>query len=103
HYSVYEDAHGTHIFATDDLNLLHYAERLALAGVKRWKLDGLFTPGKAFVDIARLFVEARDAIEAGRWSDDWAASQNSRIHELHPVNRTLGDGYFSKQIPSKEA
>lgn len=31
---------------------------------RTWKLDGLYTPGENFVAIARLFAEAKAALEA---------------------------------------
>lgn len=59
HYSIYEDQHGTHIFADNDLNLIKELAELNQAGYQTWKLDGLFTPGADFVAIAKTFAHAK--------------------------------------------
>lgn len=97
HYSIYEDRNGTHIFATDDVNLVPYLGELAEAGLRVWKMDGIFTRGETFVNIAGLLAEARRAIEAGQWTAETAASLNERIKDLHPKERSLGEGFFTKQ------
>src|SRR5699024_8457688 len=56
HYSIYEDINGTHVFATDDVNLMEQLDKLVDINFTHWKLDGIFTPGEAFVDIASLFI-----------------------------------------------
>lgn len=94
HYSVYEDAHGTHIFATDDINLMEYLYALVKAGLTQWKLDGIFTKGEAFVQIAQLFVEAKQAIIAGEWTGELANRLNEQVLQLHPVERTFNQGFF---------
>ena len=96
HYSIYEDVNGTHIFATDDLNLMPYLGELSEAGVKWWKLDGLFTGGDRFVTIARLFAEARQAIQEGRWTTERMESLNRQLVALHPKERSLSEGFFLK-------
>ncbi|MFD2114249.1 peptidase U32 family protein [Paenibacillus yanchengensis] len=94
HYSIYEDAHGTHIFATDDINLMEHLYELAMAGLVQWKLDGIFTKGDAFVRIAKLFVEAKQAIIAGQWTGELASRLNEQVLQLHPVERTVNEGFF---------
>jgi hypothetical protein len=42
-----------------------------------WKLDGLYTPGENFVAIARLFAEAKAALEAGTWSESLLSCSSS--------------------------
>jgi len=96
HYSIYEDAHGTHIFAADDLNLMPYLGDLSEAGVAWWKLDGIFTGGDCFVSIARLFAEARQAIQEGRWTTERMESLNRQLITLHPKERSLSEGFFLK-------
>lgn len=93
-YSIYEDEHGTHIFAAEDINLLPRLGELAEAGVTRWKLDGLFVRGDGFVGIARLFIEAKQAILEGEWSDEFAGRLNRQLAALQPAERPLGAGFF---------
>ena len=61
HYSIYEDSHGTHIFANNDVNLMNELTNLYDHHYRTWKLDGLYTPGENFVAIAPLFAEAKAA------------------------------------------
>lgn len=96
HYSIYEDRNGTHIFATDDVNLLPQLEKLVVAGLTQWKLDGIFTKGQSFVDIASLFVEARRAFMDQCWTEDVQDRLNSRLLALHPVERSVDEGFFLK-------
>lgn len=96
HYSVYEDVNGTHIFANDDVNLMVHLEKLFEAGLRQWKLDGIFTKGQAFIDIAALFVEAKQALESGNWTEEIATILNERLVKLHPAERTLDEGFFLK-------
>ena len=96
HYSIYEDAQGTHIFATDDINLALHVNDLAEAGLTKWKLDGIYTRGKEFVQIAELFVEAKNAIITGTWTEQLAHKLNDKVCELHPPKRTLNEGFFLK-------
>ena len=63
-------------------------------GFFHWKLEGLYTPGHNFVEIAKIFVEARDLIEAGKFSSDQAFVLDEAIHKLHPKNRFLDTGFY---------
>ncbi len=59
-----------------------------------WKLDGLFTPGEKFVNITRLFAEAKKQILEGSWDQEKAEKMTSEISKLHPENRELDTGFF---------
>lgn len=96
HYSVYEDVNGTHIFANDDINLMPHLEKMFKTGLTQWKLDGIFTKGQALIDIAALFVEAKQALESGTWTEGLATTLNDRLVKLHPTERTLDEGFFLK-------
>lgn len=96
HYSIYEDINGTHIFATNDLNLVSELEKLVQIGLTQWKLDGIFTPGQDFVEIAKLFVAAKEALLAGTWNDSLMEELNQKIMALHPEKRELDEGFFVK-------
>lgn len=96
HYSIYEDCNGTHIFANDDVNLLPQLDKLVAAGLTQWKLDGIFTKGKSFVDIAGLFVEAKQAFKEQRWTEDVQEQLNNRLLTLHPQERSVDEGFFLK-------
>lgn len=94
HYSIYEDQHGTHIFADNDLNLIQELAELAQAGYQTWKLDGLFTPGADFTAIARVFAEAKGAIEKGTWNEAEAIRAQQEIQKYHPVGRGMDTGFY---------
>lgn len=96
HYSVYEDQNGTHIFATDDINLMPQLPKLIDIGLTQWKLDGIFTPGDTFVQVAACFVEAKKAFETNVWTDELHEQLNKKIVSLHPEERTLSEGFFLK-------
>ncbi|WP_203248590.1 peptidase U32 family protein [Sporosarcina beigongshangi] len=96
HYSIYEDCNGTHIFATNDVNLLPQLDKLVAAGLTQWKLDGIFTKGQSFVDIAGLFVEARRTFLERCWTEGVQEQLNSRLLALHPAERSVDEGFFLK-------
>lgn len=95
HYSIYEDSHGTHIFADNDVNLMEELDKLAQANYKKWKLDGLYAPGDNFVQVAKLFAEAKEKIQQGLWTADQAKTATDKIQLLHPENRGLDIGFFN--------
>ncbi|MGX7418311.1 peptidase U32 family protein [Carnobacterium gallinarum] len=94
HYSIYEDLNGTHIFATNDLNLLPELEKLQELGLTQWKLDGIFTAGENFVEIAKIFIAAKEALLAGTWSPELMEQFTQQVIDLHPANRELDEGFF---------
>lgn len=94
HYSIYEDKHGTHIFINNDISMMTKLLELANNGFNRWKLDGIYCPRDDFVEIVRCFVEARDLIEKGQFSQDQAFVLEERIRQYHPKNRGLDTGFY---------
>lgn len=94
HYSIYEDQHGTHIFADNDLNLIKELSELNQAGYQTWKLDGLFTPGANFVAIAKVFAEAKASIETNSWDDAMVENAQQEIQKYHPVGRGMDTGFY---------
>lgn len=94
HYSVYEDSHGTHIFADSDVNLMSELDKLADLSYNHWKLDGIYTPGETFVDISKLFIEAKRLIEVGQWTVVEAERLDQLVKEKHPAERSLDTGFF---------
>lgn len=94
HHSVYEDNHGTHIFANNDLDMMPKLIELVEHGYDHWKLDGIYCPGDNFVAITEYFVKARDLMEKGEFSQDQAFLFDEGIRKLHPVNRGLGTGFY---------
>ncbi|OJG83632.1 peptidase U32 [Enterococcus ratti] len=94
HYSIYEDSHGTHIFASNDINLSKELGLLYQHHFCTWKLDGLFTPGENFVYITKEFVKAKNHILTGSWNEEYAQILCKKISELHPKNRELDTGFF---------
>lgn len=94
HYSIFEDDHGTHIFATNDLSLMNELGELTQAGFTTWKLDGIFTPGADFVAITDLFYQAKVAIEAGQWTEELAQELAQAVASRHPQGRGLDTGFY---------
>jgi collagenase-like PrtC family protease len=94
HYSIYEDSHGTHIFADNDVNLINELEQLNEFHYTKWKLDGIYAPGENFVEVAKIFVAAKEQLEAGTWTSAEAQKVSEQIKALHPVNRGLDVGFF---------
>ena len=94
HYSIFEDNHGTHIFANNDLDLMTKLLELVEHGFTHWKLEGIYTPGHNFVEIAKLFIQARDLILAGKFTHDQAFLLDEAVHRYHPRNRFLDTGFY---------
>lgn len=94
HYSIYEDQHGTHIFADNDLNLISEVAELNQTGYQTWKLDGLFTPGANFVAIAKIFVSAKAALETNSWDEAAAVDAQKEIKKYHPAGRGMDTGFY---------
>lgn len=94
HYSIFEDKHGTHIFANNDLDLMTKLSQLVEHGFTHWKLEGLYTPGQNFVEIAKLFIQARQLLEKGEFSHDQAFLLDEQVHRYHPKNRFLDTGFY---------
>ena len=94
HYSIFEDNHGTHIYANNDLSLIKELHELAETNLTTWKLDGMFTPGEDFVAIAKLFNQARQAIENDQWTAELAEELSQKVIERHPKNRGLDTGFY---------
>lgn len=94
HYSIYEDQHGTHIFANDDVDLMQELAQLAENNFQTWKLDGIYTAGEDFVAAAKLFVAAKEAIEKNNWSVELALAQDAALRKIHPAQRGLDTGFY---------
>jgi len=94
HYSIFEDNHGTHIFANNDLDLMTKLPELVEHGFTHWKLEGLYTPGQDFVEIAKLFIQARSLIQEGSFTHDQAFLLDEQVRKLHPKNRFLDTGFY---------
>ena len=94
HYSIYEDSHGTHIFASDDVDMMTELATLCDLGYTHWKLDGIYTPGDTFVKIAERFIQAKKLLEAGGITPIQAFVLDEEIRSLHPTGRTLGHGFY---------
>lgn len=94
HYSVYEDLHGTHIFADNDVNLITELDKLVDLGYEHWKLDGIYLSGPDFVEMAKVFVQAKAAFGTNQWTPDLATALLTRVHQFHPSERGLDTGFF---------
>lgn len=94
HYSIYEDEHGTHIFATNDVDLMLELKELETIGLTHWKLDGIYTPGQSYVEIVSLFIQAKELILADKWTVEEAEKLNEQVKSLHPKERSLDTGFY---------
>lgn len=95
-YSIYEDQHGTHIFARKDINLLPHLDKLYNSKLLKWKLDGLFTEEEEFLLITEQFVQAKDALLNNKWSEQLAKQLNDQLMKYQPSVRGLDSGFFLK-------
>lgn len=96
HYSIYQDMNGTHIFASNDLNLILQLKDLTEMGAKQLKLDGLFTDAEAFVEIVDIFHQQVEAIQKGTWTEEGAKEANRRLNAYHRANRAFDTGFYYK-------
>lgn len=94
HYSIYEDNHGTHIFANNDVNMLLELEALTKIGLTHWKLEGIYTPGQDYVDIVSYFAKAKNHLMQQDWTLDVATELNELVKEKHPNKRGLDTGFY---------
>lgn len=94
HYSIFEDSHGTHIFANNDVCLISELKTLTDIGMRTWKLDGIYTRGDAFIDITKIFAQAKEAILTNNWQSISVANWEHAIHQLHPQNRGIDKGFY---------
>ena len=94
HYSIYEDEHGTHIFANNDVNLMLELEELKKIGLTHWKLEGIYTPSEDYVEMVSYFVAARELLETGKWNQEEAKKLNELVKEKHPSERGLDTGFY---------
>lgn len=90
---IYEDENGTHIFSTEDISMMPYLAELYDAGVTTFKLDGILMHGADFVSIAKLFVEAKEALIHQNFV---AETFVNRLARLVPDTRELGAGFYLK-------
>ena len=94
HYSIYQDSHGTHIFANNDVHLLEQLPMLASIGAKLWYLDGIYTPGQQFVEIAEAYHAARTMLENGSLDAENLARLDEKVKANQPINRELSTNFF---------
>lgn len=94
HYSIYEDKHGTHIFINNDIDMMMKLNELIEHDYLHWKLDGIYCPGDNFVEIVKLFVEARGLAEAGELTYDRAVLLDEQVRKWHPKERGLDTGFY---------
>lgn len=94
HYSIYQDNHGTHIFINNDIDMMTKLEELHSHNLNNWKLDGIYCPCDNFLAITKLFIEARELILAGEFSQEKAEELDQELKRLHPKGRDLDTGFY---------
>ncbi|MDR1568289.1 MAG: U32 family peptidase [Streptococcaceae bacterium] len=95
HYSIYEDNHGTHIFANNDLNLMPVLDELLEMNHTHWFLDGIYTPEDDFTQIVALFTQAALKLANGRCSKAQELFLAEKVRALHPKSRGLDTGFYA--------
>ena len=63
-------------------------------GFTHWKLEGLYTPGQDFVEIAKLFIQARSLIQEGSFRHDQAFLLDEQVRKLHPKIVSLTQEFY---------
>ena len=63
-------------------------------GLTHWKLDGIYCPGDNFVAIAKLFIQAKQLLEAGQFTQEEAEKLDQEVHLHHPAGRGLDTGFY---------
>ncbi len=94
HYAIFEDSHGTHIFADNDLDLLPYLNDLVECGVNHWFLDGILCPKEHYNRIISVYLEAKRRIESNQWNEEVMQALDEQLHQFQPVYRDLDTGFF---------
>ncbi|RLK62733.1 U32 family peptidase [Atopobacter sp. AH10] len=96
HYSIYQDMNGTHIFASNDLNMIGQLKELLDMGAGQLKLDGLFTDAESFVSIVEIFKKEVEAVLDGSWTKEGAEEANRSLNAYHRANRSFDTGFYFK-------
>lgn len=94
HYSIFEDNHGTHIYATNDISLMMELGELYQTGFKHWLMDGIFLEDEVYLEVVKRFVEAKQIILNGQWTVGTATALQNRVKSVHPSNRGLDTGFY---------
>lgn len=95
HYSIYQDINGTHTFANNDINMSLHLSELVEMDISTWKFDGIFTAGDNFVEIVKLFINAKNEILDNNWNEDKAYELNEAVKKFHPKNRGMDTGFYN--------
>lgn len=95
HYSIYQDINGTHTFANNDINMSLHLSELIEMDISTWKFDGIFTSGDNFVEIVKLFINAKNEILDNNWNEDKAYELNEAVKKFHPKNRGMDTGFYN--------
>lgn len=95
HYSIYQDINGTHTFANNDINMSLHLSELVEMDISTWKFDGIFTAGDNFVEIVKLFINAKNEILDNNWNEDKANELNEAVKKFHPENRGMDTGFYN--------
>ncbi|WP_018658926.1 peptidase U32 family protein [Allofustis seminis] len=93
-YTIYEDQRGTHIFASDDLNLLPVLDELVEMNLTHWSLNSLFVEPEAYTEVVSIFKKAADLLSDRKWSAHQVGTLSQMIETLHPKQRTLNLGFY---------
>ena len=82
-------------FANNDVSISTVFVRINRNGIPQWKLDRVIrSREKLCPKWAKLFVNARNEIEAGTWTTEKSASLELQVRALHPEVRGLEAGFY---------
>ena len=101
-YRVYDDRQGvelevTHpnIMSPKDLKTIHFINKMMLAGVTIFKIEGRARGPEYVSTVVQCYREAIDAVCAGTYDEARIAQWNERLREV--FNRGFWDGYYLGQ------
>lgn len=74
-----EDARGTYVFNSKDLNMLPYLEELAAAGVCSFKIEGRMKSRYYLATVVGAYRRALDGAPCRRWRRSWKRARTAPL------------------------
>ncbi|BDR55850.1 peptidase U32 family protein [Xylocopilactobacillus apis] len=97
-YIMFEDEHGTHMYAPYDLNLLSKFLELVSMGINFFTFDSKFYDGDNWLNIIKIFVKARNYILQDQLNDDRLSELEEKLLQTVPADRKYSIGFYDYQI-----
>ena len=81
-----------YIMSPKDLCTIEFLDKMAASGVTVFKIEGRARSGEYVKTVSRAYRDAADAVEAGTFTPELAASLKERLATV--FNRGFWDGYY---------